>query len=179
MEKNQSRQIIRNKLALLEDKAQKSSIICKKIIALNLDCNSIMLYKALASEVNVDELIEFYLDKKDVYLPKVKGEDIVLIKIDKNTKYESGAFNIKEPIGEEISIDKASIDVCITPLLGFDESLNRLGKGKGYYDRFFAKCKTKRIGVAFEAQKLDAIDADKHDIKLDLVLTEENTYANN
>ena len=179
MEKNQSRQLIKSRLALLDDKAQKSHIICQKTKALNLDCNSIMLYKALQSEVNVDELIEFYLESKAVYLPKVKGEDIVLIKIDKNTKYELGAFNIKEPIGEEIPADKASIDVCITPLLGFDKNLNRLGKGKGYYDRFFAKCKTKKIGVAFEAQKLDKIECDAFDIKLDLVLTEENTYANN
>ncbi len=179
MEKIQSRKFVKEKLALLENKDKLSSIICSKVKALKLDCKSILLYKALSSEVNVDELIQYYLDKCEVYLPKVKGDNIVLIQVNKDTSYESGAFGIKEPIGEELDPSGVKIDVCITPLLAFDSSLNRLGKGKGYYDRFFSVCDCKKIAVAFEAQKLDAIDAEAHDKKLDLVVTEEKVYANN
>ena len=179
MDKIQSRKVIREKLALLENKDILSKAICEKVKALNLDCKSILLYSALKSEVNVDELISYYMSKCDIYLPKVKGEDMVIVKVDKDTKYEIGPFGIKEPIGKEIQPIDAKIDVCITPLLGFDKNLNRLGKGKGYYDKFFAKCDTRKIGVAFEAQKLDSIDSDEYDKKLDMIITEENIYENN
>ena len=179
MEKQSARLLIRERLRTLDNKQILSDMICKKIKGLNMKGKSILLYKALESEVNVDELIKMYMNTFDVYLPKVKGDQMVLIKIDENTKYSVGAFNISEPIGKELDPKDVNIDVCITPLLGFDESLNRLGKGKGYYDRFFAKCNCKKIGVAFEAQKVDAIDVDKFDKKLDLVVTEEKVYANN
>ena len=179
MEKIQSRKFVKEKLALLDNKDMLSRIICSKVKALKLDCKSILLYKALSTEVNVDELIQYYLDKCEVYLPKVKGDDIVLIQVNKDTIYESGAFGIKEPVGLEINPGDVKIDICITPLLAFDESLNRLGKGKGYYDRFFSKCECKKIAVAFEVQKLDLIDAEAHDKKLDLVVTEERIYENN
>ena len=61
MDKLQSRKLIREKLELLSDKDLLSKVICKKIKALNLDCKAIMLYSALANEVNVDELIEYLL----------------------------------------------------------------------------------------------------------------------
>ncbi|MBE5763249.1 MAG: 5-formyltetrahydrofolate cyclo-ligase [Clostridiales bacterium] len=179
MDKLQSRKLIREKLELLSDKDLLSKVICKKIKALNLDCKAIMLYSALANEVNVDELIEYYIEKCDVYLPKVIGLDMVAIKVDKTTQYKIGAFGIKEPVGKEIKPSEINIDVCITPLLGFDEKLNRLGKGKGYYDKFFANCNTKKIGVAFEVQKLDAIEIEPYDKTLDMVITEDRTYANN
>lgn len=179
MDKQSARLLIREKLRTLDNKQNLSTTICQKIKGLNMKGKSILLYKALPSEVNVDELISTYLDSFDVYLPKVKGDEMVLIKIDKNTEYEIGAFNIKEPKGKELNPIDVDIDICITPLLGFDESLNRLGKGKGYYDRFFAKCNCRKIGVAFEAQKVDSIDADKFDVKLDMIVTEGNVYANN
>ena len=179
MDKLQSRKLVKDKLELLNDKDLLSKAICKKVQALNLDCKSVMLYSALASEVNVDKLIEYFIPKCDVYLPKVKGNEIVVIKVDKYTPYTIGAFGIKEPTGKEIKPEDAKIDVCITPLLGFDESLNRLGKGKGYYDKFFAKCNARKIGVAFEVQKLDAIDTNPYDVKLDMVITEDRIYENN
>ena len=179
MDKQSARILIRKKLRTLDNKQNLSTTICKKIKGLNMKGKSILLYKALPSEVNVDELISTYLKTFDVYLPKVKGEEMVVIKIDENTKYSNGAFNIKEPIGKELNPEEVDIDICITPLLGFDESLNRLGKGKGYYDRFFAKCNCRKIGVAFETQKVDSIDADKFDVKLDMIVTEGNVYANN
>ena len=141
---------------------------------------SVLLYKALSYEVDVDELINKYLLERDVYLPKVQGDDMCIVKIDKDTKYIKGAFSIQEPEGELIKPEDVNIDLCITPLLGFDTSLNRLGKGKGYYDRFFAKSKPMtKLGVAFSVQKVDRIDAEPHDIKLDFIVTEESIYENN
>lgn len=179
MEKSAARLIIKERLAKLDNLSQKSEAICEAVKGVNLDAKTILLYKALSKEVNVDSLIDYYLENSRVFLPKVKGDKMVLVEIDKNTQYEIGPFNIKEPYGLEIKPEDIKIDVCITPLLGFDESLNRIGKGKGYYDKFFEVNNCKKIGVAFEAQKIEDVEFSKLDVALDMVITEDKIYANN
>ena len=181
MSKRLIRETIKERLKQLQNKENLSKIICNKVEGLNLQFNSVMLYKAMGLEVNVDSLIDKYLKNSVVYLPKVIGDDIYLVKITKNTTYNVGAFNILEPIGDLLSPKDVNIDLCITPLLGFDTNLNRLGKGKGYYDRFFAKCNPKiKLGVAFSNQLYgNDIDAEPHDIKMDIIVTEDKVYENN
>ena len=181
MSKRLIREQLRERIAGIDNKPALSQKICKKVEELELNFNSVLLYKALPSEVNVDSLIEKYMKGKHVYLPKVVGDDMYLVKIDKNTTYNVGAFNIKEPVGELLSPENVNIDLCITPLLGFDINLNRLGKGKGYYDRFFAKCGPKlKLGVAFSNQMFDGdIETEAHDVKLDIIVTEDKVYENN
>lgn len=180
MSKRLIREAIKDRLKLLENKDVLSKAICDKVEGLTLMFSSVLLYKAMPIEVNVDSLIEKYLNTKHVYLPKVVGDDIYLVKITKDTTYNVGAFNILEPNGELINPKDVKIDLCITPLLGFDKSLNRLGKGKGYYDRFFAKNSPKiKLGVAYNAQEIEKIDAEPHDVRLDIVVTEDKVYENN
>ena len=179
MNKQEQRQEIRLRLKRLENKDVLSDKIYSSLISLNLLKGKVLIYNSLNSEVSTNKLVDYYKDKVDLFMPKVVGEDMVFIKVDENTKYSIGAFGIGEPIGKEYTKDDISFDVCVTPLLGFDKHLNRLGKGKGYYDRFFAKCNCKKMGVAFEAQKVDSIDADTFDVKLDMIVTEGNVYANN
>lgn len=69
------------------------------------------------------------------------------------------------------------VDVIIVPMLGFDENLHRLGYGGGYYDRFLAtQPQAQKIGVCFEAGKLNQIPVEPHDIPLDIIVTETQTY---
>ena len=67
-------------------------------------------------------------------------------------------------------------NILFIPLVGFDNKLNRLGYGGGYYDRYLSKIKhitkTIKIGVGFSFQKIKKIPINKHDIKLDCVITE-------
>jgi 5-formyltetrahydrofolate cyclo-ligase len=71
----------------------------------------------------------------------------------------------------------SAFDVIIVPMLGFDEELHRIGYGGGYYDRFLATQPTaKKIGVCFEAGKLEQIPVEPHDIPLDIIITEKHTY---
>ena len=70
------------------------------------------------------------------------------------------------------------IDIVITPLVGFDSNMNRLGMGKGFYDRMIeANNKTKFVGVTHEVQKFENIPCDTWDKKLDLIISEKNVYA--
>jgi 5-formyltetrahydrofolate cyclo-ligase len=70
-------------------------------------------------------------------------------------------------------------DVIIVPMLGFDpKTLHRIGYGGGYYDRFLAKQpQTRKIGVCYEAGKVEHIPPESHDVPLDTIITESHTYT--
>lgn len=71
------------------------------------------------------------------------------------------------------SVPETQFDVIIVPMLGFDDNLQRIGYGGGYYDRFLAaQPAAKKIGVCFNLGKLDHFPAEPHDIALDTVITE-------
>jgi 5-formyltetrahydrofolate cyclo-ligase len=69
-------------------------------------------------------------------------------------------------------------DVVIVPMLGFDESLQRIGYGGGYYDKFLAtQSQAQKIGVCFETGRVEGIPAEPYDIPLNQIITEKNTYS--
>lgn len=79
-------------------------------------------------------------------------------------------MGIREPVGEAL---KGAPDYVITPLLAADEKGNRLGYGKGYYDRYLAKYPTAvRIGYAFDFQILHEVPTNERDEKLDVLVTD-------
>jgi 5-formyltetrahydrofolate cyclo-ligase len=73
----------------------------------------------------------------------------------------------------------AQFDVIIVPMLGFDEKLQRVGFGGGYYDRLLAtQPQARKIGVCFEQGRLaELIPAESHDIPLDMIITETAAYS--
>ena len=80
------------------------------------------------------------------------------------------SFNILEPVGESF-VDYDKIDFIAVPGMSFDTSGNRLGRGKGYYDRFLKQARQAyKLGICFDFQKLDSIPADEYDEKVDAVL---------
>ena len=75
-----------------------------------------------------------------------------------------------EPVGKPFTAFK-EIDVAVVPGMSFDMRGNRLGRGKGYYDRFLPKIpQAYKIGVCFPFQKLPGIPADENDMKVDEVI---------
>jgi len=82
------------------------------------------------------------------------------------------------PTDAEQPVAAPSFDVIIVPMLGFDPKLlNRIGYGGGYYDRFLAaQPQAQKIGVCFELGKTENLPAEDHDIPLDLIVTESETY---
>lgn len=81
------------------------------------------------------------------------------------------SFNIKEPIGEDFD-EYDKIDLAIIPGMAFDKYHNRLGRGKGYYDRLLSKIKSFKIGICFSFQVVDIIPVEEYDITMDEVWTE-------
>ncbi len=67
----------------------------------------------------------------------------------------------------------ATPDLILTPLVGFDRGLNRLGQGQGHYDRAFAAYpETTKVGIAWSVQEVDSLPLEPHDVPLDAILTE-------
>lgn len=90
---------------------------------------------------------------------------------------KTNKYGIPEPIdGIEVPPDK--IDVVFLPLLAFDEKGNRIGYGKGFYDRFLSSCtgKTLKIGLSFFEAELEFPETSEHDIPLDHCVTPHKIY---
>lgn len=171
MDKKSQRSVMKAVLAGITDKDSQSRAIADVLKNLRLPDGGICIYNALPSEVNTEEIIEFFLQSRDVFLPVVKGEDIMLVKIDGNTRYVEGKWGILEPVGDLLAPEAARPSVTVTPLLGADRRLHRLGKGKGYYDRYFAKLQTYKVGLAFKEQVIEEIVCDEWDKSLDMLIT--------
>ncbi|NER14451.1 5-formyltetrahydrofolate cyclo-ligase [Leptobacterium flavescens] len=94
-----------------------------------------------------------------------------------NTRIRKNKYNIPEPEdGIEISEDR--IEVVFVPLLAFDKNGNRVGYGKGFYDRFLAKCRqeTLKIGLSFFEVEDTIEDTDINDVNLDYCVTPQKVY---
>ena len=168
MDKKSQRRQLKFALANISDKLEQSESIAE---CAELPKGSICIYNSIASEVDTKALIEYFCNVREVYLPVVDGEDIALVNVDKDTKYVEGAWGIYEPIGKRLAPQDVRPSVTVTPLLGVDRRLNRLGKGKGYYDRYFAKTDTFKVGLAYREQVVEKVYADDWDKPLDMLIT--------
>ena len=81
-----------------------------------------------------------------------------------------GKFGIREPVSscEEIALDK--FDAVLVPGLAFDASGNRLGRGRGFYDRILSKASGVKCGVAYDFQLMEKIPVESHDAKINFIV---------
>ena len=157
------------------DKDLKSTIIVHKIINMEVYTRSkiIALYKSLKDEVNLEYLINYSLNSgKIVLLPRVMKNNLIFIKIDFNTEYDKSNFGVVEPCYDINNVYNGDIDLIIVPGVGFDKDNNRIGYGKGYYDRFLLDKDIYKIGVCFKDQLMDHIPSDINDVKMNNVITD-------
>ena len=93
------------------------------------------------------------------------------------TQITKNAFGIPEPL-EGVRIKEDEIEVVFIPLLAYDKKGNRLGYGKGFYDRFLSKClpQTIKIGLSFFSPTNTLIDTHPNDISLDYVISPKQVY---
>ncbi len=142
------------------------------------DAAMVCLYVSLPAEVDTRALIdESFRQGKMVVVPKVRrDEGIVLHRIDSVYDLRPGPMHNLEPLETCPVVGKNEIGLFIIPLLAFDRSLYRLGWGGGMYDRLLSGVRAPKIGLAFDAQSVDVLPHDNHDIPLDMVITEAETY---
>lgn len=146
----------------------------KKFLS-KLNFTTVFVYMSLPYEVDTSRIINYLTSKgKKVCIPKIVDRNKMVAKeYKKDCKIKRNRFGVLEP-RDTREVPATDIDVCIIPLLAFDKSLNRIGFGKGYYDRFLREVKPSclKIGVAYHFQQVSNIPAEKHDIGLDVVITD-------
>ena len=137
---------------------------------------AVAVYKAVGGELPCDALAAYMrkAGKKTVY-PLVKGDDMVFIEVkDPGTELVPGSFGIPEPDEKKGIFENGNIDIMIMPGIAFDPEGNRLGQGKGYYDRWISSVpEDKRpllIGVCMEYQMMGLIPVTSSDIPSDMIL---------
>jgi len=134
-------------------------------------------------EVNIlDFLKEASKKKFSIALPVIKKNGKMSFKFwFKNETLSVNKFGILEPASSKKDVTP---DLIIVPLISFDKYLNRIGYGKGYYDRYLKKIsKIKKnmisLGMAYSFQKCKKVPVNKYDFKLDYIFTERGIISSN
>ncbi len=138
---------------------------------------TICIYMNLDCEPSTYDLIGLCLAlEKTVCVPKIYTDGSMKpIIISPYTDFGKDSYGILTPAKGHVA---PFIDLSITPLLAFDNELNRLGKGKAFYDNFFVDYPCKKIGIAFDVQGFDKIPIEPHDVKMDMIITEKRVIFN-
>ncbi len=133
-----------------------------------------LVYVSIGNEVDTINLIEILLENnKTVAVPLCHGNEMVFCKINSLNDLSVGTFGILEPnIKSEISQNEINDSICIVPGLSFDLFGNRLGYGKGFYDRFLSENNIVTVGFTYERCISNNLPADIFDKKIDYILTE-------
>ena len=165
----------------------KSKAIARKFIESGLwkGCSSIHVFLTIPkeNEVNTNYIIHYFQAnhptiKLCTSIINEETNELVHTVIDPSTGYSLNKWSIPEPlIIDKVTEDK--IDLVIVPLLIVDTKGNRVGYGKGFYDKFLSKCKkeTKKVGVSFFEPEKELLETDAWDIPLTDVISPEKVYV--
>ena len=145
------------------------------------DAESILAYAALPKEFSLDLLIPQALEtEKKVFLPKSFSHNYSMefYQLKNHLPYEQqvvkGNYGIREPIPGLSKYEDAAKTLVLVPGLAFTRTGQRLGRGKGFYDRFLAQMNPQQcvfMGVCYQCQILELIPTEETDIQLDFLLT--------
>lgn len=133
----------------------------------------ILMYHSLPDELSTHQFLKKWHDRKKFFLPRVNGVNLEILPYEEQ-RLEIGSFHIEEPTGENVC-DPDEIELVIVPAVAYDRKGNRLGRGKGFYDRLLSSMKATKVGVGYDFQVLDFIPSEPHDVKMDMVISQK-TY---
>lgn len=135
----------------------------------------ILCYYSLDDEVQTHTFIEKWHKKKIILLPVVVGDVLKLRHYTGKECLKTGAYGIEEPAGEDY-IRYDEIELAIIPGISFDCQGNRLGRGKGYYDKLLPLLHSYNIGICYQFQAQKHIPTESFDKAMDEVWTEKGQW---
>lgn len=136
---------------------------------------TVLLYHSLPDEVQTHAFVEKWYQKKKILLPVVVGDILELKHYTGKKDLQKGAFQIEEPTGKPFT-NYAEIELAIIPGVSFDKCGNRLGRGKGYYDKLIPLLQSYNIGICYYFQARENIPSEPFDRKMDEVWTEKGKW---
>lgn len=171
----------RNSLSLQEVNAS-SEKICQNLCALPVwkQAQHVASYFPIQNEVAPSECLKH---KKDFYFPRCNKDNMSFHRFAHEDSLEPNDLGFLQPPSTAKIIPATTLDVVLVPLVGFDTARNRIGWGKGYYDRCFAfmlenpRQKTPiLIGLGYSWQQCEALVANDWDVPLDIIVTEKDVF---
>lgn len=165
-------------------KREKDATIQQKLMQTSAwkDAKVILLYAPIPHEKEVDTwpLVERLLDEgRKVALPLANKDDtsltLKLITSIEDAETKNSPF--PEPKSSCETIEPSEVDLAVIPGVAFDTTGNRLGFGKGYYDRLLKKLTCPILALAYDFQILHAVPRHEHDVPVHHIITEEKTYT--
>ena len=139
----------------------------------------VMVFLSLPNEIDTTPLVlHSWRDRKRVLAPKVSWEQRRMLPIEIRSLSDDvsqSPMGLREP-AQGVPIPVAIIDLVVVPGLGFDTHGNRIGRGRGFYDRFLAHpdWNGTACGLAFEEQVVDEVPITEHDMQVDMLVTDES-----
>lgn len=177
MNKKELRIWIKNRRDALSkaERVSESDEVCKKVIELKWyrEAKKILSFMNFGSEIEIERLNERVIaDGKELFLPRVeKNGELSIVKYGEG--FSIGQFGIREPVGKSYT---GELDMIVIPGLAFDREGNRLGYGKGYYDRLLERYSdVVKIAPIYEIQLVEAVPVEEHDKKIDLIILKNRT----
>lgn len=153
------------------NKLYRDSLVCKSLLKelKSRKYKTILFYQPLKFEVNISKVLMMMRRKSNVYIPFMEGKSFKMV--DYRLPLSKKKFNIFEAGNTIKKINK--IDIAIVPALGVDVNLQRIGFGKGMYDRFFARLKKKPYTIFIQADLCHIKEkiCDSYDVSCDLLIT--------
>lgn len=161
---------LKNGLSSSQKQAEADSVFDKiELLPEFQKTKNILIYWSLPDELPTQAFIGKWCDKKQFFLPAIVGDGMVLKQYSVSEALIKGSHGIMEP--HSLIDFNGEIELGIIPGIAFDRHRNRLGRGKGYYDRFFSDNQSLKIGVCFDFQLLETIPVSLHDVKMDKIVS--------
>ena len=156
----------------LEERRRKSLSVWEKVERDEVfqQAETVLAYWSMDDEVYTHDFVKRWAGSKTLLLPCVKGDELELRYFDGEERLQPGeGYAIPEPVGE-LFTDWGKIDLILVPGVAFDKSGNRLGRGKGYYDKVLKQTGACKVGVCFDFQLVERVPVEPHDVKMDRVV---------
>jgi len=148
--------------------------LCARLETQLQSAYTILFFAPMLDELDIWLLLQKFLESKKVCALPFFDSATQIYSARRVLNLESdvivGKFGIREPVSscEEIALDK--FDAVLVPGLAFDASGNRLGRGRGFYDRILSKASGVKCGVAYDFQLMEKIPVESHDAKINFIV---------
>ena len=159
----------------IESLVEKSNKIKQKLFQLDelRNAGTVMFYMSTKNEVMTHDMIKESLKRKKVVVPVVKGRKLELSELEDFTQLVPSTFGILEPRIVN-AVEPRDVDLFIVPGVAFDKTGNRIGYGKGYFDKLLVEARAPIVALSYEFQIISSIRAKHWDVKVNKIITESN-----
>lgn len=171
------------------DKDETSRSVCSELVDMPeyREAETVLWYLHNRSELRTRQAVASALaGRKRIVIPYCVGDELRLWHLQDMAELTIGSFGIPEPpetrwYEADRTVEEKQLDLVIVPGVAFDRHCGRLGSGKGYYDKLLENLRPDALMVApcFESQIFDRVPQGRHDIRVNMIVTEQHVYRCN